>query len=83
MSNGYPYHHDPKSQPTWYWKSNIDPWVPNERERWTMYTPENQNKIENWFKAGGNKLHIQVPGHGQYEIDFFKGLQTFTNDRYR
>ena len=22
----------------WYWKSNIDPWVANEREKWTAYT---------------------------------------------
>jgi hypothetical protein len=30
----------------WYWKSNEDPWLSNEREKWTAYTHEHQIQIE-------------------------------------
>ena len=31
-----------KDQPIWYWKSNEDPWIKNEREKWTVYNQPEQ-----------------------------------------
>ncbi|CAF1536775.1 unnamed protein product, partial [Didymodactylos carnosus] len=62
----------------WYWKSNSNPWLSNEKEEWTRYSDIQSDIIEHAFNETTNTNLVKLDN---YWIDLKRSVQISNDDQ--